>query len=71
MLSSNKVIGDRYYAKWNIQTGFKKKLAFNQEETQLVCVTMDGYYHKMAINNAGDNPSSISDDTFLSKNVPT
>ena len=46
---NRKAIGDKYFAKWIIRSEAKKRLAFNYEEDTLICITMDGYYHKMEI----------------------
>jgi len=46
IFKNRKAIGDKYFAKWEINTSYKKKLAFNEEEN-LIVVSMDGYYFKM------------------------
>ena len=63
MLGNKKVVGEKYFAKWTISTGFKKKIAFNSDASKLICITMDGNYLKVPIiqNGGGENPTAISE----------
>ena len=64
---NRKAIGDRYMAKWTINTVFRKKLAFHEDES-LIVVAMDGYYFKMDLA-PGDNPTTIHDNTILTQPI--
>ena len=67
LVKIRKAIGDRYFAKWTINTNLRKKLAFHEDES-LIVVAMDGYYFKMDIV-AGDNQSNIQDNTILTQST--
>ena len=64
---NRKAIGERYLGKWTINTVFRKKLAFHEDES-LIVVSMDGYYFKMDIGQ-GDNPTNIQDNTILTQPI--
>ena len=49
-------MGDRAYAKWQINNNGNKKIcAFSEDEKQLLVVTQDGSYYKMAVQ-PGEHP---------------